>query len=132
MSFDWHEYFALAQELVTTTSFTTSEEARLRSAISRAYYAVHKIGIEVAETTSPFRARREGEVHGELINHFSRSPNADERRVGIRLRNLHRLRNQADYDSGMSALSNNTATCLMAAREAIQILDRLLQPPLHR
>ncbi|MEG4171823.1 MULTISPECIES: hypothetical protein [unclassified Microcoleus] len=35
MKFDWEEYFNLAKELAETT-----EEAKLRSAVSRAYYSV--------------------------------------------------------------------------------------------
>ena len=35
MKFDWSEYFNLAQELAGT-----SEEAKLQSAVSRAYYSV--------------------------------------------------------------------------------------------
>ena len=34
MKFDWEEYFNLAQELAGT-----NEEAKLRSAVSRAYYS---------------------------------------------------------------------------------------------
>lgn len=34
MNFDWEEYFNLAKELAGTT-----EEAKLRSAVSRAYYS---------------------------------------------------------------------------------------------
>ena len=34
MKFDWEEYFNLAKELAGTT-----EEAKLRSAVSRAYYS---------------------------------------------------------------------------------------------
>lgn len=41
MSFDWKTYFDLALELVQEPShFSSSEEARLRSAISRAYYSI--------------------------------------------------------------------------------------------
>ena len=37
MSFDWAEYLALAQELARPGTSNLSQEARLRSAISRAY-----------------------------------------------------------------------------------------------
>jgi hypothetical protein len=39
MSFDWSEYFSLAQELVGQPATPAGQEARLRSALSRAYYA---------------------------------------------------------------------------------------------
>jgi len=37
MSFDWSEYFSLAQELVGQPATPAGQEARLRSALSRAY-----------------------------------------------------------------------------------------------
>jgi len=37
MSFDWAEYFYLAQELNGTPTMPYSEEAKLRTIISRAY-----------------------------------------------------------------------------------------------
>ena len=40
MSFDWSEYLKLAQELAGQTGNPASQEARLRAAVSRAYYAV--------------------------------------------------------------------------------------------
>ena len=39
MNFDWSEYLNLAQELAGRPTSLSNEEARLRSAISRAYYA---------------------------------------------------------------------------------------------
>jgi len=38
MRFDWSEYLNLAQELAAISSESTNSEARLRSAVSRAYY----------------------------------------------------------------------------------------------
>ena len=43
MSFDWLEYLSLAHELVGLSPGAASHEARLRSAISRAYYAAFKM-----------------------------------------------------------------------------------------
>ncbi len=39
MSFNWDDYLFLAQELATHPSNFPNQEARLRSAISRAYYS---------------------------------------------------------------------------------------------
>lgn len=39
MSFDWLEYLNLAQELAGQATKPSSQEAKLRSAVSRAYYA---------------------------------------------------------------------------------------------
>lgn len=39
MSFDWHEYYVLARELSGVSSVPSSIDAKLRTAMSRAYYA---------------------------------------------------------------------------------------------
>ncbi len=39
MSFNWSEYLNLAQELAGRSTEPPNQEARLRSSISRAYYA---------------------------------------------------------------------------------------------
>ena len=39
MSFNWSEYLALAQQLAGKAQISATQESRLRSAISRAYYA---------------------------------------------------------------------------------------------
>jgi len=39
MTFDWSEYLKLAQELAGQTVSPANEEAKLRSSVSRAYYA---------------------------------------------------------------------------------------------
>src|SRR5260370_17418987 len=41
MSFDWSHYLDLAQELFTQAASSQYEDANLRSAISRAYYATY-------------------------------------------------------------------------------------------
>ncbi|MDF0552110.1 hypothetical protein [Kamptonema sp. UHCC 0994] len=39
MKFNWSEYLALAQQLAGKSQISATQESRLRSAISRAYYA---------------------------------------------------------------------------------------------
>ena len=39
MSFNWSEYLGLAQQLAGKAQISATRESRLRSAISRAYYA---------------------------------------------------------------------------------------------
>ena len=39
MSFDWSEYLTLAQELTSASTSSPIQEAHLRAAVSRAYYA---------------------------------------------------------------------------------------------
>lgn len=41
MSFDWKEYFVLAEMLLGSNDRSPDHEARYRGAISRAYYSVH-------------------------------------------------------------------------------------------
>jgi len=56
MRFDWSEYFNLAQELAVISSEATNNEARLRSAVSRAYYSVffQRSGLEDSTSTPDY------------------------------------------------------------------------------
>ncbi len=43
MTFDWSEYLKLAYELAGREGIAANEEARLRSSISRAYFAAYSV-----------------------------------------------------------------------------------------
>ena len=129
MKFDWSEYFNLAKELAET-----SEEAKLRSAVSRSYYSAFCLArnylrdIEQDPTLS--RNKTYGiNVHkyvaDEFIHHQSKSPTR--REIGKDLSRLRRMRNQADYVDTMSQLKREASTALMLAENIISALSNLTQ-----
>src|SRR5438067_417291 len=95
MSFDWNEFLLVAQELsaVAPTS-PPSDEARQRSAISRAYYAAFhaclaKLGSKVPSYQNS---------HIAVVEYFLHNQNRAYKDIGMRLNMLLLDRRNADYE----------------------------------
>ncbi|HAZ46829.1 MAG TPA: hypothetical protein DDW76_30770 [Cyanobacteria bacterium UBA11369] len=120
MTFNWSEYLNLAQELAQQTT----DEAKLRSAISRAYYAAFI-------KSRNFLQEREGltipteNTHKYVINQFKNSSDPVRIKIGRRLLRLRGFRNQADYDNTFPLLVEKTQESLTLARRIISSLDNL-------
>jgi uncharacterized protein (UPF0332 family) len=93
MSFDWSKYLVVAEHLYNNAN---KEEAFLRSAISRAYYAAFvsarnllrdKDGLEIPKA----------DVHNFVITKFLTSRNPMRQKIGSNLFDLRKIRNLADY-----------------------------------
>ena len=97
MSFNWSEYLDLAQQLAGKAKISATQESRLRSAISRGYYAAF---IQARN----YLRDREGltiptrNTHEYVINQFRNSPDLDRQEIGNTLKRLKINRNQADYE----------------------------------
>jgi uncharacterized protein (UPF0332 family) len=124
MSFDWTEYLTLARELTEPSPTHTSQESRLRSAISRAYYAAFiqarnhlrdKEGIRISSVQS----------HQFVIKRFLHSPDGRRKRVGHDLYILREDRNKADYDDTVNGLPLSASRALVRATRVIFELARL-------
>jgi len=125
MSFDWIEYLGLARELAGQTTAPPTQEAKLRSAISRAYYAAFckarnhlrdKQGVLIPPT---------GEAHKIVWRQFKNSPNKSRKRIGENLRRLLNDRRQADYEDIVSNLPVLTHKALTRAAQVISALGKL-------
>ena len=118
-AFDWKDYLTFAKSLQTRT-----DEAALRSAISRAYYAVF------------CQARRRWEHDngpvplGVNVHEYIWKTYIDDRdrarqfigRDGFRMRNF---RTEADYEDSVSDLINTMKTTLTLAKKTLLSLDKL-------
>lgn len=117
MSFDWLEYLNLAQQLAGQATKPSSQEAKLRSAVSRAYYA--------AFCKARNHLRGEGhsiprfKPHRYVIDQFLDSPDRVSKRIGAHLDRLRKDRNKADYDDRVVRLSDMTRKALKLADHAI-------------
>ena len=112
MPFDWSQFATIAGALVkaVTTSLPPSQtdEARLRSAVSRYYYAAH--------CAARNRLRREGihfhrdaRDHRDVWNALTNSrDNTRRQQAGSRLRMLFDARRKADYDDDIDDLMGLT------------------------
>lgn len=86
---DWNDYFALAKSLQSTPT-----EASLRSAISRAYYALFNLAHKVVEGRG-HEFPKYSNKHEAVYYYFSLN---NEPSIASKLESLRKLRNTSDYD----------------------------------
>ena len=103
MRFDWSEYLNLAQELAATNSDSSdNREAKLRSAISRAYYSTFCLARnylrDIEQDPTLFRNNRDINEHQYVANEFIDHPTKMKNmvKIGENLSRLRELRNKAD------------------------------------
>lgn len=106
--FEWDDYRKFASELAQCDEKSYLAEARLRTAVSRAYYSQF------------LRARylfgSPEQPHLNLIKHLQDSNTRLIKSVGLKLKTLHDLRIQADYEELFPHPKD-------AAEQAIDIAD---------
>ena len=117
MIFDWAKYLVLAEEL----AMRSSDEASLRSAVSRAYYAAFCIarnrllqeGEEIPKT---------GEAHTTVWTKYRFSAQKHLKDVGTTGDRLRRSRNKADYDDELPDISAMVEDAIAKARRLLHSL----------
>jgi uncharacterized protein (UPF0332 family) len=156
MSFDWSEYLVVAKELASQTTASSKtrstikvilqnvisrannkaskkvakpllDEARLRCAISRAYYGAFRKArnhLRDKDGHTPFALER-GNTHQIVINLFDKSSEIDRQLIGQFLRDLRSARNKADYDDAVPNLPGLTMTVLLQSEQVIDLLKTL-------
>lgn len=134
MRFDWSEYLNLAQELAATNSDSSANsEAKLRSAISRAYYATFCLARnylrDIEKDPRLSRKNRDINEHQYVAEEFIYHPTKMKNmvRIGENLSRLRELRNKADYEDTFYNLQREARTALMLAQNIISALNELTQ-----
>jgi len=125
MSFNWAQLCDLAQELAGQTPVTPAgQEARLRCAISRAYYA--------AFITARNHARdRLGQTfalnkaHSSLPDVLMASTDDTLKKVGSDLVRLRSARDKADYDDAIDKLESLASVGILLSRQILSGLSSL-------
>jgi len=125
MSFEWLEYLRLAQELTQSKRGVASREAKLRSAVSRAYYAAFIKARNHLRDEEGYNIPDVQDAHYLVRAKFFRSSDHIRRRIGQHLHRLRTYRNQADYNDVFPGLPSIARTCLKLAQEVIADLDQL-------
>src|SRR2546430_464765 len=109
MRFDWSDFLELARELGQPGAMRPREEARLRTAISRAYYAVFCRARNHLLTRYPTVPIPRGPDAQRVVwQRFDGRADTTSRVVATNLERLRDWRNSADYDDTIGALPNNT------------------------
>ncbi len=101
MSFDWSDYLSLAESLSQHPEAPGPEEAALRAAISRAYYAAHCTARNFARSRG-ITLTRTGRDHQLVIDYFKESKDKGRKSIGLWLDRLRDDRNKADYDDTLT------------------------------
>lgn len=119
------EFLKLASELVVG-----GDPARIRSTISRAYYAAHHVGADML-TQMGFRIEKGPGCHEDVCRRLNNSGDADVTKAGSQLGDLQSKRNKADYRLDNKDIeSQKTAQADVGlARRIIQILDTCRSGP---
>lgn len=123
MTFDWSEYLNLARKLAGTDA-NPGNEAELRSAISRAYYAAFITARNYLRDRDNIRIPRE-RSHQFVINQFRESSDNYRAKLGRRLLRLRNYRVSADYHDTVPDIEDRTHQSLTLARRIILALENL-------
>ncbi len=125
MSFDWTEYLHLAQEMAGQATQPSTEEAQLRSAISRAYYALFCKARNHLRDVEQHRIPPDSLAHHYVQTQFRNSRSTVRREIGRNLNRLRTVRNEVDYDDAVPALPTLTLAMLRLASRSMFLLDTL-------
>lgn len=91
MSFDWSDYLSVAKELANIAA-TANKEAKLRSAVSRAYYAAFIKARNHLRDREGLLIPRTSDAHSYVSQQFKSSPNAVRQSLAEKLVRLRRFR----------------------------------------
>jgi len=126
MSFNWSEYLNIARELAGQAMASSSDEAKKRSAISRAYYAAFcSARNHLRDKDHDQNIPVGGDVHGYVRRTFKTSKDRVRREIGEDLARLVAKRNLADYEDTMECLKGDTYLALSLSQEVLSDLSHL-------
>ena len=125
MTFDRSEYLQLARELAGQAVSPAKEEAKLRSAVSRAYYAAFCKARNYLRDVEGHSIPPGPESHQYVRVEFENSPDKLRRMVGWELGQLRIRRNRVDYDDSVTGLSSLVEISLRAAQDVISTISTL-------
>lgn len=124
MSFNWDDYLFLAQDLAAPSNLP-NQEARLRSAISRAYYSAFCKARNFLRDEQRVQIPTTGEAHHLVWLHFKNRRDTVYKKIGENLRRLLNDRRCADYDDVIMDLPFLANKALWRAQEIVSALDKL-------
>jgi hypothetical protein len=123
MSFDWSEYLTVAQELTSKSINSPIQEAHLRAAISRAYYAAFCKARNYLSYKDGYSTPGGINVHWDVVDKFETSSDMTRRKVGALLRGLRGIRNIVDYEETFYGNQlGRTQGVLAEAKQVISLL----------
>ena len=125
MIFDWSQYLNVARELAGYTTTPANQEAKLRAAISRAYYAAFINARNYLRDREGHSIPRTSAAHGYVSDQFDLSSDPVRQLIADDLVKLRLYRNQADYVDIFPGLSSITLVALKLSEDVISTLSNL-------
>jgi uncharacterized protein (UPF0332 family) len=125
MSFDWSEYLNLAWELAGRPKKASNQEAKLRSAISRAYYAAYRTARNYLRDNEGYNSFDADNSHKNVIDKFRLANDEKRIEIGKNLAFLRTARNKADYNDRFSDLAGSVLFGLPIAEKIIKDIKSL-------
>lgn len=125
MSFDWMKFWHLSDELVKSGSQPVLDEAKLRSAVSRAYYAAYNVAFSYLKSHAQHPIG--SDKHKATYERFKKFTDSRRKSIGNSLERLRNSRVIADYDDIPPPRSNVDFTqvktvekCLLESKDTIE------------
>ena len=122
--FDWYSYLKLANDLMDCDKDDPLIEAKLRSAISRAYYSVF-IPARNHLKDNGRRCPIETPTHKWVINEYKTNSNKDWQVIGDQLDQLRGYRHKADYEDRYEAVDYDVDVAIEIADDTINLLQNM-------
>ncbi len=122
MSFDWSQYLNLAKELADQPTTAANQEAKLRTAISRAYYVAFILARNYLRDSEGYAIPKTGDAHRYVWEQYKLNPDSRQQLIANNLKRLKGYRNQADYVDTFPGLSGIALIALTLADEIISTL----------
>ena len=125
MNFDWSQYLNLAKEFLGQPTPPASQEAKMRSAISRAYYAAFMSARNYLQETEGYSIPTTADAHKYVLQQFKQSSDRERQNIGRNLENLRRDRNAADYKHNVPDLFKISKIAVKRSQRVLYKLSNL-------
>jgi len=126
MSFDWLHFLTVAERLHSAPDIFGVDDACLRTATSRAYFAAFHHAMSWTVSKGYPRTCR-GTDHTDVEIYFRDSIPSDKmkQKIALELGRLRNRRNQADYDCNVPQTTNQVALAILDAQSIIKNVNSL-------
>jgi uncharacterized protein (UPF0332 family) len=125
VTFDWSEYLKLALELAGQALTPANKEAKLRSSVSRAYYAAFCKARNYLRDIEGHLIPFGPEAHQYVCDEFKKSADKLRRKIGWELDQLRTRRNRVDYQDSVTGLPSMARVSLKSTQDVISILSTI-------
>lgn len=125
MTFEWLEYLNLARELTGKPTAPANREAKLRTAISRAYYAAFIKARNHLRDREGLAIPKTGEAHRYVRQQFAVSPDRAHQKIAENLKYLLSYRRKVDYVDTIAGLSGMASIAIAISQKVISDLNNL-------